>query len=105
MKKRLEKLEEQNPKPNDKQKLIEAGREWRQAILDRDWQAAIEAREDAQPLFDQHPEWMDDGPYIRDKMLYIDFPYFAHFLEDRHRQAYRQAVEKNQWPPKTELPH
>ncbi|HKK44502.1 MAG TPA: hypothetical protein VJ964_03210 [Balneolaceae bacterium] len=84
-------------KPKDK--IIEAGRKWRQAVIDRDWQAAIQARQSVDELFEANPEYLDSPPYC-EKALYLDWKYFTHFNNERYRAAYRQAVEKNKWPPK-----
>lgn len=61
MKKRLEALEAtQKTDKTDKEQLIELAERWKEAAASKQWEKAISIREEAESIFEKHPEWLDD---------------------------------------------
>lgn len=96
MKSRIESLESKNPTPEtDIEKLEQCAGKWWEAVRERDWKSALKARQAAEPLFEQKPEWLENVPsYNFRKVICIDWKYFAGFTRKTTRNEYIKIITK-----------
>ncbi|GEM_PF-1695074 len=92
MKRRIEKLEDQQPELDQKKVLIQLGEQWQKSAWKGDTATALQARKDAGPLLDAV-----DKPYCK-KMLYIHWRWFVNYLNEDVRDCLNELVYEGKMP-------
>lgn len=102
MKKRIEKLEGETPEMSYKQRIADLCQQWHDAVWDEDFEAALQARKEAEPLLEHVPEWQDPSPqrsgrYLN-KTLFIQWKWFLGYKKTEIREFVSEAVDRSYWP-------
>lgn len=80
-----------------KDELIEYGKKWLNAAWDGKIDKALEAREDAEDIFSEHPEYLEEPPYCK-KMLFIHWQWFCHYLKPEVRDRLNELIHGGKMP-------